>query len=170
MKPTILFTAIIFGFMLLACNKKETEATKPNADASNKLNSLERTYPDNYPFSSFIPIDSGNKMISSYLASIHSDMNDTDLRSFSINADTLREYLSDTRIRKVRIMLAHTLEYINEGNFGKPAGYVNGNIGFIVVGIDANGNYVYRNNNLVLDHMTQCPTNCDDVSSPLLTY
>lgn len=173
MKPTILFTAIISGFMLLACNKKETEAAKPHPTAPNNLNTLERKYPDNYPFSSFIPMDSANKMLNSYLSSIDSSNNDSAIHYMVCDADSLRAYLNDTRIRKVKLMFAHTLEYINEGNYGKNAGYTNGNLTIIIAGYDVNGTYIYRNGNCVLEHFGPCPNYCNEVgaaASSTLSY
>lgn len=174
MKPTILFTAIISGFMLLACNKKETEAAKPSANAQNNLSAMERKFPDNYPFSSFICVDSANRMLGSYLSSINADNNDSDIHFLVCNADSLRAYLSDTRIKNVKLMFAHTLEYINEGNYGKKAGYTNGNLTIIIAGYDVNGTYIYRNGNTVMEHFQACPVYCDDVigaaSSSLLSY
>ncbi|PZF74986.1 hypothetical protein [Taibaiella soli] len=161
MKPTILLTAMILGFMLLACNKHETEAAKPQQPTapSNNPRALERNYPDNYPFSSFISIDSGNKMLESYLASL-SDNDDSSIHSFIFNADSLRSYLNDPRITNVKLMFGHTLEYINEGNYGKPTAYTSGNLTIIVAGYDMNGSYVYKNGNKVLEHAMPCPHDC----------
>lgn len=167
MKPTILLTAIL-GFTLLACNKHETEAAKPSANSSvnansggpNGLSAMERKFPDNYPFSSFICLDSANKMLSSYLASIN-DEDDSTLHCFIYNADSLRAYLANPNIKNVKFMFGHTLEYINEGHFGQPAGYSSGNLTIIVAGYDVNGTYIYHNGGKVLEHGRPCPNYCD---------
>ena len=178
MKPTILLTAIL-GFTLLACNKHETEAAKPSASSSananssgpNDLNALSRKFPDNYPFSSFICVDSANKMLQSYLASLN-DADDSSLHCLIFDADSLRAYLANPNIKNVKLMFGHSLEYINEGHYGQPTGYTSGNLTIIIAGYDVNGTYIYKGGNKVLDHGAPCPTYCGSgaASSPTLTY
>src|SRR5690606_21419291 len=66
----------------------------------------------------FIPSDSANKMIQSYLTSTTG--NPDDLRALILDADSMKSYLTDTSIRHLKVMLAHTLNYINDGNNGRP--------------------------------------------------
>src|ERR1700761_9069972 len=57
------------------------------------------------PFSRFIPIDSANRMISSYLESIDYTHNDSDLRSIIFEADSLEKYIHVARaggIKKIK--------------------------------------------------------------------
>lgn len=113
----------------------------------------------------FIRVDTANKMIASYLNSINYTQNDTDLRSLIIDADTLRTYLANSSIKKVKIMFAHTLAYINSGHGNQPAGYKNTALTTVIAGYDASGNYVFyrypeSSVDMVLDHSMPCPTNC----------
>ena len=102
----------------------------------------------------------GNSMINSYLNSINSSYNDSDLRSFTVNADSLRAYLaSSAAIKSVKVIIAHTQDYMNAGYTGQFAGYQAGALTIIMVGFDDVGNYVYYNGK-VLDHAMPCPYTC----------
>lgn len=114
----------------------------------------------NNPF--FITIDTANKMLGSYLASINADAdNNKNVQSFIMDADAIREYLSDTRIKKVKIMLAHTLDYINSGNQGVDCGYKSGQLTIIMAGYNAEKNYIFAPGNMVPDHALPCPSSCE---------
>lgn len=119
--------------------------------------------------SSFVSIDSANKMISSYLASIDAPQDDTDVYSLILNADSLRAYLSDTRIKNIKIMMAQTLSYINSVGFGQYAGYQCGALTNVIVGYDSMGNYVYYISPgrppMVMDHLCPCPYMCPEKGS-----
>lgn len=119
----------------------------------------------------FVPVDSANKMIQSYLNSIGYPTTDTNLLSLSINADSLRSYLSDTAISDVKLMLAHTLAYINGGGKDENCGYKSSALTVIIAGYDKDGNYIYAPNNMVIDRGVPCPTNCPpgEAAQPLLT-
>lgn len=113
----------------------------------------------------FIPIDSANKMIGSYLNSIDVTHNDTDIQSLVIDMDQLMLYQDQTaqsqnRLTHIKLMFAHTLDYINSGHGNQPAGYNSKALTLIIAGYNQNGNYVYLNGNQVLDHSTPCPHNC----------
>jgi hypothetical protein len=116
--------------------------------------------------SSFVSIDSANKMVSSYLASINYPQDDTDVYSLILNADSLRAYLSDTRIKNIKIMMAQTLSYINNVGYGQYAGYQCGALTNVIVGYDSLGNYVYYISPgrppMVMDHMCACPNICPE--------
>ncbi len=102
-------------------------------------------------------------MIGSYLSSINYAENDTTLRSLTFDADTLRAYLNDTshgKIVTLKFMLAHTPNYLANGNFGINAGLHAAAITLVVVGLDEQNNYVYNRNNQVYDYMNPCPTTC----------
>jgi len=115
-------------------------------------------------YTGFITKDTANIMISSYLTSIEADSAPKpvpDLNSLIIDAKELRTYLNNNRnIKKVKLMLAHTMDYINEGNSGKPAGYSSNALTIVVAGYDSAGNYVYAPGNMVPDHCAPCPTFC----------
>lgn len=125
-------------------------------------------------FSRFIPKDSANKMISSYLASINAPYNDTALRSVIIDVNQLRRYIDSmpgsNQITNVKLMFGHTLSYINAGHSGQYAGYTSGKLTLIISAYNANGTYVYFNNNEVVDFGMPCPSNCPsgDAAGPLL--
>ncbi len=111
--------------------------------------------------SHFIPVDSANKMLESYLNSINADMDTSgNVQSFIMDAEALREYLADNSIKSVKIMLAHTLDYINAGNAGINCGYRAGKLTIVIAGYDADKNYIFAPGNMVLDRAKPCPTDC----------
>lgn len=112
----------------------------------------------------FITLDSANKMITSYLNSIHYEENDTDIRALLIDMDQLRKY-TDTmqggrQIKYLKLMFAHTLEHINSGRENKPAGYRGNALTLVIAGCDTSGNYIFYTGNRVLEYCLPCPTNC----------
>lgn len=122
-----------------------------------------------HPYSTSISIDSANRMLNSYLASTSG--NDSDLHSLIFDADTLVKYLTDTtrgRIRKVKLMLAHRLDFINNGNYGRNAGYDLNALTLVIAGCDSNGNYVYNARNMVYDYCQPCPYNCPSSNDTLI--
>lgn len=145
-KTTLLFIA----FILLAafgCSNKHQDSTAAMSTTSGL---------------SYIVKDSANKMIQSYLTSIDSaaPADTPAIKSLILDAATLRDYLDDTAITNVKIMFAHTLDYINAGNAGKPAAYKSGALTIIVAGYDASGNYVLKGGDLSINHAMPCPRNC----------
>ena len=119
-------------------------------------------------YSQPIAIDTANRMIQSYLASINPASNNTILRSMTFDADTLRSYLLDSDIKTVKFMLAHTPAYMNSGRYGQDAGNAAGAVTFIIVGLNEDNDFVYNAQGKVYDHIRPCPTNCDDVSQLLV--
>lgn len=121
----------------------------------------------------FIPVDTANKMIQSYLNSItDSGSANVQLQSLIMNADALREYLNDTSIKEVKVMFAHTLNYINSGNGGQYAGYKANALTIIFAGYNSAGNYVIAPENMVPDGTKPCPPSCPvtgTASNPLIT-
>ena len=119
-----------------------------------------------YGNSAFIPVDSANKMILSYLTSINYQQNDTDLDCLTIDADTMRAYLANPNVKKIKVMFAHTLEYINAGGGNQYCGYQTGALTVIMACYDSMNNYVYYQApqspgiNMVMDHSAPCPSNC----------
>ncbi len=118
-----------------------------------------------YGNSAFIPADSANKMILSYLTSINYQQNDTDLDCLTIDADTMRAYLANTNVKKIKLMFGHTLEYINAGGGNQYCGYQTGALTVIIACYDSMNNYVYYHApqsavNMVMDHAEPCPSNC----------
>ncbi|HTN16143.1 MAG TPA: hypothetical protein VL092_00575 [Chitinophagaceae bacterium] len=146
MKRTITIAALLL--MAMAACKKPHKPTNP---------------PPGY-----ITIDSANKMVSSYLASVNFPATDTAVRCFLYSAKELR-YLLDSlpqsaSIENIEIKMAHTLDYINNGHAGQFAGYNQAGITLLMVGVNAAGNYVYANSK-VMNHGRPCPTNCPNGSA-----
>jgi hypothetical protein len=117
-----------------------------------------------YGFPDVIPTDSANKMIGSYLNSIHYIGNDSEVEAFTLNASLLRMYLDSlagsSAITGLKVFLGHRLSYINNGNANKNCGYNNNGLTLILAGYTSTGDYVYMNNNLVIDNSMACPTFC----------
>lgn len=109
--------------------------------------------------SSFISVDTANVMRDSYLQSISTD-SPAKLQSWTVNADALREYLSNANIKEVNISLAHTMKYINDGYYGTPSGLSPNALTFVLTGIAANGSTIYHNTSYVLNRAKPCPTIC----------
>ena len=115
------------------------------------------------PLSSEIPIDSANKMISSYLNSINYTEEDSNIHSFILDGASLRDYLNSPEgesITQMKIFMGHTLDYINSGHQDQNCGYNEHALALIVAGYDEEGNYIYSNLNKVLDHTVPCPSRC----------
>jgi hypothetical protein len=163
------FVLLSLGLVFFACKKESNVSTavntphsSPNQIKTHGITKEEaRLVPDySNTISSFISTAEANVMINSYLASINSSANDTDIRSFSINADTLRAYLADTTVTHLKLMFAHTQNYANSGNYGVHAGYQSGAITIVIAAYNTGtGHYVYHNGN-VMDHCVPCPYTC----------
>lgn len=115
----------------------------------------------------YITKDTANKMIGSYLTSIagSSDVQNPDLNSLIVDADLLRDYLKDPEIKRVKVMFAHTLEYINAGHRGQNAGYKSAALTIVFAGFGKDGNYIFAPGNMVPNHAVPCPRNCPDAGS-----
>lgn len=147
---TIVITMLIC--LAIACTKKNTS---PDVKPRN-LNEHTMAYASGGADSPFICIDSANKMLNSYLNSA----NATDVHSLIIDGQALRYYLLDTSIKRVKLMFAHRLSYINNGGLNQNAGNRYDAITIIVAGFNANNNYVYSAAGTVVDNAMPCPYNC----------
>ena len=107
----------------------------------------------------FITREEANRMIQSYLTSINYPHRNHELRAVSINADSLRQYLNDTSIRFVRVMIAHRMDYILGGGEGKKPPHGKFGLTAVVAGLNSNNNYVYRAGQ-VMDNSLPCPDMC----------
>ena len=156
------------ALLLSSCGEnketKEEGSTKESTPTENVgMESMETdTLSDPTGEPSFINRDSANRMISSYLESIAAPAQSNSLASLIIDADSLRAYLNDTslHIKKVKIMFAHTLPYINSGNYGLFAGYGRGKLTTVLAGYDDNNNYMYWGGSAVMDNFRPCPNSC----------
>lgn len=151
-----LFIVVILGF-LTACNSENSEKTNKGSEENSSQQAFAQTDPTPGPIN-FIEKDTANVMIESYLESIEKDPDA--LKSLIVNANDLRQYLSDTSIKQVKLMFAHTESYIRKGNRGVPCGYNSNALTIILAGYDASENYKYYDVNKVLDHCMPCPSMC----------
>ncbi len=116
----------------------------------------------------YIGKDTANKMIESYLTSIAGDTANLpapNLNSLIMDADLLRDYLNNREIKKVKVMFAHRLDYINSGHAGQNAGLRSDALTIILAGYNKEGNYIFAPGNMVPNHATPCPRNCPDFGS-----
>ncbi|MEO6831656.1 MAG: hypothetical protein ABI169_05620 [Chitinophagaceae bacterium] len=148
-------------FLLSACNNGGGSSVS-NKKTDTNGHKMQAFFGSGYTGSAvFIPTDSANKMINSYLQSVNSGSgNDSALHSLIFDADSLRAYLSNTSIKHVKVMFAHTLEYINQKGSGHNVGYESGALTVIFGGYNAEGNYVFWQGNSVPNHGAPCPSNC----------
>lgn len=148
-----LFSFITFSF--IACHNSGSQQEPQK----------KRHHPNlTYSFPDVIPLDSANKMLSSYLSSINYQSNDTDIQSWIFDAKLLRKYLDSLPgsgdISFVKIGVAHKLSYINSGHANQRAGYKSAALTVLVSGYTSNGDYIFYPENLVIDNAMACPTNC----------
>lgn len=163
MKYTLPLT-LMATLLFMACNQPGTSTaehkdTIATTAASPKV-SVKSLPVRQGPYSQFIPIDSANKMLLSYLNSINYQSNDTDLHSIIFDAGQVRTLLSDTAIKNIKIMFSHSLDYINGGGGNTNCGYTAKELTVIISGYDNNGNYVYNPSGTVLEIGNPCPPNC----------
>src|SRR4051812_7970292 len=92
--------ALCLGLVILACNKDRQTAT-PSSHQTGSSHHYAQRFSDSTESSGsqFISMNTANAMISSYLTSLGGSANDTDVRSFSVNADQLRAYLADSSVK-----------------------------------------------------------------------
>jgi hypothetical protein len=148
------FAIVLISLAVLGCHKnsKDTEVTPARSNNVHPMATLEPP---------FICMDSANKMLGSYLNSIGSN----DIKSITLDAGALRDYLSNTNITKVKVMFAHRLDYINTAGANQSAGYDYAKLTIILAGISSAGDYIYNGDNGVLDNGSPCPYSCDVVGT-----
>lgn len=111
-----------------------------------------------------IPVDTANRMIRSYVnGNISADSTPT-LNSVFVDAKLLRKYLDSiplaSQITHIKIMFAHTLSYINNGDSNTNAKYRPNALTLILAGVDAEGNYIVLPGNQVMNRVFPCPPDC----------
>ena len=157
----------LFSISLLACvnnssNNKSSEVTDANHSQPSSLNNK----------ISLIPIDTANMMILSYLNSINYTNNDSDLHSLIVDAEALRAYLTEDSsgrsIQKIKIMFAHTMDYINSGGANQNAGYQSRKLTIVLAGYDYKGDYIYFGDNQVMNRFAPCPHLCPELGTAAL--
>ncbi len=150
-----LLIVALLGF-LTACTSNNSE-TKDTSTGENTPMGFATT-PSPTGSVSFINKDTANIMITSYING--NKLDSTQLSSLIIDADSLRAYLSDTSIRNIKLMFAHTQQYIYSGGKDRKCSYRSGDLTLILAGYDGSGNYKYYNDNQVMDNATPCPSLC----------
>lgn len=167
------FFPLMISILLLISCSKETETLNLEQQNQNTAPTPKWKNPTSFMrvgsmYSMPISIDTANKMINSYLASVNYPTNDNSLRSLSFDADSLRAYLAQDNIKTIKFMLAHRLDYINSGNFGTNTGSSLNGLTLVIVGMNDNDNYVYNEQNQVYDNLAPCPYTCDNSSVTLV--
>jgi len=168
MKSNFIMPVAIVFCLIMACTKgRSVDTTPAGSSTSNNTNGrANRLAGPGY--SQSIPIDTANKMIQSYLNSVHYPAQDTALRSLSFDADTLRAYLSDPHIVTLKFMIAHQQAYTNTAaSYGTYAGLKPNAITLIIVGMDDDNGIVRNKSNGVFEHCLPCPTSCNSTSALL---
>lgn len=166
-----IFVLSLSLFFIYGCKKEVAETpVKPasNAAAGNTVRyGLKGA---EYEYSASMPIDSANRMIQSYLTSVHYPATDTALRALTFNADSLREYLKNEEITDVKFIIAHQQSYINSGHYGKYAGMNPQAITLVLVGLSADGGHILNKQNEVYEHFAPCPVICGGGVSGAFIY
>ncbi|WP_293299847.1 hypothetical protein [Pedobacter sp. UBA4863] len=118
----------------------------------------------NVTSTAIISRDTANMMVSSYLSSINVAANDTDVRSFFIDAAPIKALFDSAAIgasvKQLKIFLAHTPQYIHGGGQNINCGYRKNGITLVITGVDLAGNYVYLPDQTAVNRSTSCPSNC----------
>lgn len=163
--------AVIFTLAIMSCSKDNPHSLPATPPAQTPAQGGGISYPggigphyaarspeDSIDNSRFISKELANKMIGSYLNSI-SNSNVDDLKALTLNADSLRTYLSCGNVARIKLIFAHTPEYIANDS-GVYSGMKSGALTIIIAAYDSSGNYIYYNTNQVLEHALPCPTSC----------
>ncbi len=167
---------VLTALLVSACKKdSETAATPvavatPNTSSYNPVNFISSKNLARYAsehYSQSISISAANEMISSYLSSIRFPAQDTAIRSFSFDADTLRNYLADTSIKTIRFHMAHTPTQLQSAP-GVYAGYNPQALTMIIVGYSENDVLIKNKQNGVYEHLYPCPHQCSGPATGLL--
>ncbi|RYD52132.1 MAG: hypothetical protein EOP52_08115 [Sphingobacteriales bacterium] len=178
MRHSILITiSLLLTTLLVSACKKDSETvvtptlvTTPNDGSYHPVNftsskTLARYASEHY--SQSISIGAANEMISSYLSSVQFPTQDTAIRSFAFDADTLRSYLADTSIKTIRFHMAHTPTQIRSAP-GVYAGYNPQALTMIIVGYSENDVLIKNKHNGVYEHLYPCPHQCSGPTTGLL--
>jgi len=169
MKNKLMTGVLLITALVAACSKQPVE---PDTNTNNKKGKAPEQRISGPGYSQLISKDSANRMIQSYLNSINYPSNDSTLRYLMFDADSLRNFLNDTshgKIATVKFMLAHKLNYINQGKYGVDAHMVGTAITLVMVGMSENEQYIFSgpNNAQVYDNFYRCPNFCDELSAIL---
>ena len=140
--------------LIIACSKKNADISPDNNKAQKPCNYS--SYATMGLDSPFLPPDTANIMIESYLNARGSD----DVKSFFVDANALRYYLQNEDITPVSLMMAHKLNYIRTGGEDLYDGLNYESLTIVIAGIDASNNYIYSPQGAVMDFTLPCPVSC----------
>lgn len=170
MKRTPLISAFMF-ISILGCTKDDmnyasnVQSTKTGT-ASPVPKAAMRYTGTNY--SQPITVAQANLMIESYLKSIDYENNDSTIRSFTFDADTLRAYLANNDIKTIKLMFAHKKSYLDAGNTNVKCDMKASSLTMVIVGLDNDDDYILNAQNMVYDNMLPCPANCPNNSNTII--
>lgn len=153
--------AILLATTMTAC--RHTNATSDNLMHEAKAASFTTlSAPPAAAHSVFIPVSLANRMIKSYLNGIDYTVNNHEIRSWIVNADTLRRFLSlhNEKIVNLKLMIAHNMDYINAGHEGQRPPVNSNALTLVIAGVDADNNYVYTDEGTVPERCQPCPEEC----------
>lgn len=177
MKSKFTIVSLLVLSVFFACNKSDrnealtaTSANGNTAQQNGGNRNARKLFTPGDNYSKSIPIDTANKMILSYLASIHFPSQDTSLRCLYFDADTLRAYLSDPNITTVKFVLAHQQNYLCAATYGKFIGMKPNAMTMIIAGVDDAGVLVKNTKGEVYEHAMPCPNNCPESTSDGLLH
>ena len=109
-----------------------------------------------------VSIADANNMIQSYLTSISYPDNNTNLRSMTFDADTMRNFLNNSAVVNLKFIVAHRDSYINSGKYGTYCGTNATGFTFVILGLNSSNQIIYTSNNMVMEHTRPCPTFCSN--------
>lgn len=152
-----------------SCNKSPVESPDTNTSMERQVN--KEIFRTENTLTHWVDYTTANISIESYLASIDT-FNTDQISSFYIDADNLRDYLSDNNIVEIKVMIGHTDNVISNP-IDSQYHYLNaGSNTLFLAGIDVNNNYILYDNDYVLNRLHACPLNCKltgEAASPLLS-
>lgn len=160
----ILCTSAIIAGACSSCDHKSM--TTPANASAHHATALFQSGPAAIPAASYsqpVSINDANRMIKSYLNGIDYTRNTNEIRSWIFNADTLRQYLSSgagADIRYLKLMLAHSMEYIISGNEGKRPPANSHALTVVIVGVDNENDYIYNAEGDAYEYCMPCPPEC----------
>lgn len=166
LSPTLLPILALFMFSCTKDSKHNSvsPAGVPRGTASQFRNLARYSGSD---YSRSIPVEFANNLIGSYLNSVGYPQQDTAIRSFAYDADTLRSYLADTSIKTIRFHMAHSPAYYSTNN-NQFAGLAAQSLTIIIVGYGNEDNMIRNNQGGVYEYAYPCPYTCGSRDKALL--
>lgn len=162
---SIMVNLVFTSLLLVTCNKNSSAEASPlkmgvSTVASTAQNITNNALNSLIPGTAFIPKDTANLMIDSYITSIDPSKNPNEIHSLLCNVDTLLSYYrAHPEIQYFKLSFAHNLNYIHNGHYGvRPVPNDNA-LTIVISGVALNGNYVLMDGE-VIDQLAPCPSQC----------